>query len=341
MSNTIYKTKKQQFHYTYQITELSSNKKYIGVRTSNIDPIYDIGVKYFSSSIDKSFKDRQKQNPADYKYEVLSIHETREDASSEEARLHELYNVARSNDFYNKHNSATNIFDTLNKMVAKDASGNTFKVNLDDTRYLSGELVALSKGQVTVKDSNGNTSRVSIDDARYLSGELVHHCKDQVTVKDKEGNTFNVDKDDPRYLSGELVHITKGQVTVKDKDGKIIAIQVDDPRYLSGELVHITKGQVTVKDSDGNIFNVDKNDPRFLSGELIHIAKGLVLVKDKEGNTFKVSKSDPRFLSGELIGLGKGKTVINNGAIHRMIEKDVEIPEGWTRGYVKRKKASF
>ena len=65
------------------------------------------------------------------------------------------------------------------------------------------------------------------------------------------------------------------------------------------------------------------------------------VVKDKEGNTFKVSKSDPRFLSGELIGLGKGKIVINNGSINRMIEKDVEIPEGWTRGYVKRKKTSF
>ena len=302
MSNTIYKTKKQQFHYTYQITELSSNKKYIGVRTSNIDPIYDIGVKYFSSSIDKSFKDRQKQNPADYKYEVLSIHETREDASSEEARLHELYNVARSNDFYNKHNSATNIFDTLNKMVAKDASGNTFIIDKNDPRYLSGELVGSTKGQITVKDASGNTFKVNLDDTRYLSGELVALSKGQVTVKDSNGNTSRVSIDDARYLSGELVHHCKDQVTVKDKDGNTFNVAKDNPRYLSGELVGHTKGYINVKDINGDILKVSINDPRYLSGELVGILKNKVVVKDINNNKFTVSADDTRLLAGELIG---------------------------------------
>ena len=99
-------------------------------------------------------------------------------------------------------------------------------------------------------------------------------------------------------------------------------------------------GKVTVKDKDGITFQVDVNDPRYLSGELVGATKGYINVKDINGNILKVSINDPRFLSGELIGLGKGKIVINNGSINRMIEKDVEIPEGWTRGYVKRKKAS-
>jgi hypothetical protein len=39
----------------------------------------------------------------------------------------------------------------------------------DDFRALSSEI---HKGKVLVKDSNENTYKVSVDDPRYLSGEL-------------------------------------------------------------------------------------------------------------------------------------------------------------------------
>ena len=46
-------------------------------------------------------------------------------------------------------------------------------MNLDDPRYLSGELTHPSKGTVTVKDSAGNIKQVRMTDPRYISGELV------------------------------------------------------------------------------------------------------------------------------------------------------------------------
>jgi hypothetical protein len=99
-------------------------------------------------------------------------------------------------------------------------------------------------GYISVKDKDGNTYSVNTNDPRYLSGELVHVNKNTISVKDEDGNTYSVNTNDPRYLSGELVHVNKNTVSVKDEDGNIFRVDINDPRYLSGELVGHTKGVV-------------------------------------------------------------------------------------------------
>lgn len=67
----------KKYNYTYLITELSSNKKYIGVRSSDIEPNLDLGSYYFSSSTNKPFIKRQRENIFDYKYDILSVYSFR------------------------------------------------------------------------------------------------------------------------------------------------------------------------------------------------------------------------------------------------------------------------
>lgn len=65
MSNIIYN------NYVYLITQISTNKKYIGVRTSknNIHPENDLGKFYFGSSkVNGIRKKDQKLNYSDYIY---------------------------------------------------------------------------------------------------------------------------------------------------------------------------------------------------------------------------------------------------------------------------------
>ena len=51
------------YHYLYRITNLVENKYYYGIRTSrNTLPQDDLGVKYFSSSTDKTFISNQKEH---------------------------------------------------------------------------------------------------------------------------------------------------------------------------------------------------------------------------------------------------------------------------------------
>ena len=62
---------KTAYHYVYRITNLMTNRHYYGKRSSNIHPKLDIGVRYFSSSKDKQFKQDQLDNPDHYKYKIV------------------------------------------------------------------------------------------------------------------------------------------------------------------------------------------------------------------------------------------------------------------------------
>ena len=67
------------------------------------------------------------------------------------------------------------------------------------------------------ENNEGINMIVSSDDPRYLSGELVGICKGTITVKDRKGNKFRVDKNDPRYVTGELVGVTSGLIAYNAK----------------------------------------------------------------------------------------------------------------------------
>lgn len=90
----------KKFNYTYWITSIEDGKNYIGVRTTNVDPIKDLGIKYFSSS--KELSRKFKDNKNKFEFKVLEIFETRKEAILKEIELHCLYRVSTNKRFYNK-----------------------------------------------------------------------------------------------------------------------------------------------------------------------------------------------------------------------------------------------
>ncbi len=233
MSKSIYCEKQTlKFHYVYLITEITSNKKYIGSRTSDIDPKYDIGIKYFSSSSDKRFLARQKENRSGYEYKILSQHYSKKEAIDEEIRLHHLYEVGTNEEFYNKVKQSSNAFDTTGRVAVKDIFGKCFLVNVNDKRIISGELKHPSSGLIVVKDKFGNMSVINKNDPRYKSGEYVSNMKGLFHAKDKNGNSYTISKSDPRYLSGELFGATKGY---KSSDETRRKISQNSSRHMAGK----------------------------------------------------------------------------------------------------------
>ena len=176
MSNNIY-TKKclKKYHYVYCILEISTNKKYIGTRSTNKKPADDLGKKYFSSSKNKEFISSQKENPHNYKYEILLICNTREEAILEEIRLHNLYDVAKNPDFYNKAKQTAKYFDTTGKVSVIDKDGNTMQVNVDDPRYLSGELKSVVAGKNNPFYNKKHSAETKEKIANKLKGQLAGH----------------------------------------------------------------------------------------------------------------------------------------------------------------------
>ena len=330
MSNTIYSIilpviskDKNKYNFVYQITEISTNMKYIGSHGTEKSNALKALKKYKSNSKDKQFILNQKLNPLNYWYEILSYHETRDEALFEESILHLLYDVKCHPKYYNRSNQLPNGFTTTGKVCVKDEYGNISFVNCDDHRIASRELVHITTGKVVVKDIHGNVSQVDKNNSDYLSGKLVHNTTGKVVVKDIHGNVSQVDKNNSDYLSGKLVHIATGKVVVKDMHGNVSQVDKNDPRIVSRELVGIATGKINTKDIHGNTVHVTKDDPRFLDGSLVPFAKNKVPVKDIHGNTMHVDKDDPRFLSGDVVHITTGKVSVKD--IHGnylLIDKD-------------------
>lgn len=200
-----------KYHYVYCTHNLINGKEYIGKHSTN-----DLNDGYYGSG--KMLKCAvAKYGLENFAVEILSFHDTEEEACNEEARIVDEDYIDRE-DTYNILLGGLGNFTGMTTVT--DTEGNTFCAPITHPKFISGEWVGILKGKVIVKDKDGNQFAVSKEDPRYVSGELIStttgklkpgHNKGRVLVKDGAGNTYSVYKDDPRYLSGELVGIMKGR----------------------------------------------------------------------------------------------------------------------------------
>lgn len=284
------KNAEKKFHYLYKTTNLLNNKYYYGMHSTNK---LDDGYLGSGTYLNRSIKKYGKEN---FKKEIISYYNSREELVNAEIEL------------------------ITESVVSKKSCMN----------LKPGGLGGLG-GMITIKDKDGLSFNVFIDDPRYLSGELVGVSKGLVTVKDKDGLYFSVSKNDPRYLSGELVHNSKGFVTVKDKDGLSFSVSKNDPRYLSGELSGIKKNMLSLKDKDGNTYCVSKDDSRYLSGELFGTFKGKTHTTETKE---KISESNKGKKIGDKNG-SFGTCWITKNNKNKKIKKDLlnkYIIDGWNKG---------
>lgn len=100
-----------KYHYVYRITNIQEGMHYYGSRTSLCPPIEDIGIKYFSSSKDEDFIKSQKMNPERYRYKIVRVLDSREEALKLEIKLHEKFNVGINESFYNRAKQSSVGFD--------------------------------------------------------------------------------------------------------------------------------------------------------------------------------------------------------------------------------------
>ncbi len=92
----------QKFHCVYRITNILLLKYYIGKHSGILPSEKDIGVKYFSSSLDKDFIFDQKENPQNYRYEIMGNFISSNLAIQYEIWLHNKFNVGVNLNYYNR-----------------------------------------------------------------------------------------------------------------------------------------------------------------------------------------------------------------------------------------------
>lgn len=150
-------------HYVYRITNKENNKHYYGVRSSKIEPKLDLGIKYFSSSRDKEFMNEQKINKDKFKYKVIKMFETREEAINLEIKLHNKFEVQKNKNFYNKSKQTTTKFDTAGLSLYKDETNNIILITPDEAKQrglkgiMFGSKASLDTLEKLKKSKKGRT----------------------------------------------------------------------------------------------------------------------------------------------------------------------------------------
>jgi hypothetical protein len=221
----------KQYFYLYKITNLLTNKIYIGChQTNNIDDNYMGSGLY----IKRAYKLHGMQN---FKKEILEFFNTAKEMFQAEAKIvneefvknENTYNLScggkggyKSEKIYNSPERSTKIRNAcLNKVVVRDINGNILKVNCDDERFVTRELVGVTKGLATMRDLiSGNIVKVDVNDKDINSERFIGVTKGYALMKDVHGVKHYVSRNDPRIQTGELVGHTKGYTQTSESNKK-------------------------------------------------------------------------------------------------------------------------
>jgi len=244
----------KKFHYCYKITNLKPVNEaiyYIGVRTSKVKPEDDINYYGSSKYLKHSLEEIGYHN---FKKEILSVWETREEANNEEIRLHQLYNVAQNPNFYNKSKAASNGFCTLGMVSVINLKTGTIEfVSLNESKDKSKYK---SLYDDVVNATNRNTGeKVKVTKEEFKNNpNLKHTVKGTVTVIDTETGIRKQVSVDEFNNNPKLVGQLKGMVNCVDTrtgDG----CSVTKEEFAACEFYsHCTKNTVVVYDTVGEIF---------------------------------------------------------------------------------------
>lgn len=227
------------FFYVYKITNLKpldSRKFYIGSRSSKIEPLLD--TKYLGSS--KYVKDHIKILGEDcFSKEILSIHNTREDAYKEEVRLQTFLGVVDDPEYYNRsiHNNVK--FNTDNMTQVIDTRYNIkIMVTLEEYRN-NNHYVSVNNNMVQVTDIEGNKLSITSEEYKNNKEKYFFHTTGMVVVNDKKSGERKYVTKQEFESNEDYEYIHKNTVVVRDlKTGKRTRIpkniyDLNKDRYIS------------------------------------------------------------------------------------------------------------
>lgn len=243
------------------------NKGYLGsVKSKRWKSIFEIEVK---------------NNRELFKSEILSYHETRQDALAEELRVQKERNVVKSNEYMNESLANINGFfgmmitDEHKTMLSKIAKDNHEKGKYHKLTPMYGEdnpMYGKTNEVVAINVLTNEKVRVSkevFDSDINLSG----HTAGLVSVIELETNNKKmITKEEFNNNKDKYKHHNKGK---KHSD------------ELKNKLSEIRIGYITAKDWDGNFHRIHKDDIRLKNGEFGNTTSKRWIITDLDGKTYK------------------------------------------------------
>lgn len=196
-----------RYFYVYRISNIVSNKHYYGSMVSSLLPKLDLGIKYFSSSYDKEFKQEQKDHPTRFKYKIVKICKDNVEKQLFEAYIHNRFDVCSNLCFYNKVKQTIEGF---------DSTGHNYNKGRTLTEETKHKLKVALTGRI-VSEGTKEKQRVS----------ALARTKDQNMLRGIKHKGKIVSEETRRLLrihqSGSDSHLAK-IITILDADENILHV---------------------------------------------------------------------------------------------------------------------
>lgn len=305
-----------KYHYLYKITNKINQRYYYGIHsTKNLNSDHYMGSgKVLKKAICK-------YGVENFKKDIIKFVNSRKELIQLEKEI-------------------------VNEKMLKDPL--CYNMVLGGSNFLNKTV-----GKITVIDKTGNTFMVDVNDPRRLSGELNPIAYGNCAAKDKFGNVFWVKKDDIRFFTGELTGISKGMVVAYDSNNISYWVKTDDDRLKSGELVVRCNNLNGRKDwrwvKKGNdCKSIHKTELEYYlsNGWVVgNIHKGLKCIT-KDGKNKRVQQKDLQTYLDEGWQLGtnqryptasssKGMRYVNKDGVCKLISPEAlnsYLSNGWKTG---------
>ena len=197
--------KKFKYHFVYKITNDFDDRYYIGKHsTDNLDDNYygsgiiiknlinKYGKEHFKKEIIKFFDTSLEA----FKYEEYLVNEN----LLEDKNCINLQIGGRGSHInYDENFSIKQSLLNKGKVIVKDKTGKSFKVDCNDERYLNGELVSINKGLKRSSEVKEKLSKIRIEICKNPTEKMKNAWKEN--AKNRVGKKLNISPE------GKLKHL--------------------------------------------------------------------------------------------------------------------------------------
>lgn len=305
-------------YYTiYKITNTINEMFYIGKHETNcLEDDYMGSGTYLRRAIEKYGREN-------FAKEVLYNFETKEEMDNKEVEIVNEEFVGRGDTYNLTLGGEGSWYHCKGKITVKDKTGNIFHVDVNDPRYVSGDLKGINCGWIVTKDKFGNCFRVKNTDNRLKSGELMG-VNNGVNYDHLSWVTNWKLQISMRVLSEEAEELVNNQgweyfnckdFSLYDENGN----RIPDQKYV-GVWELVNKGmsiknaaKINGHEYTSTLLNEINRFRKINGQEMVKKCDGVSMKDPKTAETFRLHKDDPRIREMNLVGHCSGMaTVINH-----------------------------
>ena len=212
-------------HYVYRITNKIENKHYYGCRTTKLEPKDDLGSKYFSSSRDKEFIKDQKENPYNYKYKIIKIFSTREEAIELEIKLHNKFNVGINESFYNRAKQSSLGFDTSGIKYSDERKERIRKRMIENNHFRGKKLSDEHKLKLSLSHMGSKNHNYGLEKTAEIKKKISESNKGKVMSQEAKQkiSIANTGKTRTQEIKEKISNALKGRTYTQEHCNNISA----------------------------------------------------------------------------------------------------------------------